>query len=72
MYWLILIIIWLICGTISYGFSFAYFQNPPDKELYRFHQVVCFLISYIFGPIALVTYPMAMGRDAFKYGMKFK
>jgi len=50
--------IWVLCGVISYGLSFAWYQrNWPlsAKERYWRDMADCALLS-LFGPISLATF----------------
>lgn len=50
-------IIWAICGFLSFGLQFAYYQRayPTLAKEYRSNDLLfCFLTS-LFGPIALVS-----------------
>jgi hypothetical protein len=70
---LILIITgWLTCSFITYGFSFAYFQNRwpkfKDKD-YKKNRKFCFKMS-LFGPLNMISYFLTIGCEGFKYGFK--
>lgn len=52
-----IIIFWLVCGFISYGFSLAYWQRgwPSLAENNYIDDIIVSLImSIIFGPIMLI------------------
>jgi hypothetical protein len=70
---LILIIIgWFACSFITYGFSFAHYQNkwPEVKDVdYKRDMNFCFLIS-LMGPVSLMGYFLGARSEGFKYGFK--
>lgn len=66
-----IILIWIICGVISYGLNFAYYQKEwPNiaEEDYRLHKIMCLLFA-IFGPIILID---TLIRKKYKWGFMFK
>jgi len=72
------IAVWIICGFICAGFSFAFFQGAYPaiaKEDYRSDRLKCFLISFLFGPIALLAYWLSglfLGDKSFSYRWRLK
>ena len=61
---------WTICGIISYGFDFAYYQrNWPllaEKD-HRHDQILC-LTSAMFGPIDLLY---ILIHKQYRHGLMF-
>lgn len=67
----IVCLFWIICGIISYGFDFAYFQKkyPSDsKHQYKIDQIACFSFAF-FGPFNLIDIYV---NKRFVYSMKYK
>ena len=70
-YVLVLIaVIWMICGILAYGFTFAYFQreypsiaNGEYKNNLKFS-----LLIGLFGPFGLRS---ALRDEGYKHGLKF-
>lgn len=68
---IIFVMIWIICGILSYGFIFAYFQNEYifiAKEEYNNDQKKAFTIA-LFGVCGLVA---VICLNGYKYGLKYK
>lgn len=74
-----LIIVWIICGVISYGINFAYYQRKwPSiaQEGYREDMIFCAGISLLgpanlLGSIVLFWHRNGF-RHIFMYGFKIK
>lgn len=70
-FWIIFSIVWVVCGVLSYGAYFAFFQrNFPNLAEYRRRQDRIGAFVYgILGPFGL----FAIGTTSwFKHGFKFK
>jgi len=68
---LFITVFWILCGIISYGLNFAYYQREYSRlaqEDYNWDKRICIFLS-LFGPINLV--PITIFGN-FKYGLKFK
>lgn len=64
-------LIWIICGILSYGITFGYFQNKyPRMAEKRWVEDFRFAVFFgILGPIGLsVSFPLS---GFVKYGLKF-
>ena len=71
MWMIIFAIVWIICGILSYGLWFAYFQNEYmfiAKENYDNDKKLAFVLSF-FGIVSLVIL-LCMGAD--KHGLQYK
>ena len=71
MHILSLIMWYIFCGVLAYGFSFGYFQNQFSalaKDDYFVDHVSAFLIS-IWGPISLLG---IIVLKMYKYGLKWR
>jgi len=68
----IICLFWVICGVISYGLDFAYFQRKyPSlaEQDYKRDIRMCIFFA-IFGPINLIE--IILMRNDYLYGLKFK
>ena len=73
MFYLIAVIIWFICGFISYGLGVAYWQGkfgPRSKEKIIEDMKSEFVIA-LFGPISLAS-TLVFQRNYGFYGFKLK
>ncbi len=64
--------VWLVCGIIAYGASFAYFQGKYAliaKQEYRADLRFSIVWGLLGGPIALFILWI---DDGFRYGLRFK
>lgn len=75
MIWLILFIMfWGVCGVLSYGLGFAYWQRKwPNlaKEDYE-HDRRWSAFLALLGPFTLIAYFVNAGYSGGKYGFKWK
>lgn len=69
-FWIALGVFWVVCGVISYGLSFAFFQReyPVVAEEFYAEQMRMCLPDLVFGPCALLASVMVFG---IKHGLKF-
>jgi len=68
---MVIIIIWIVSGVISYGINFAYFIREPtgyfEKDYYRY-MIGSMIIGFGFGfPGLVISFLM----HRLKYGLKF-
>ena len=65
-----IVLIWIICSILSYGFEFAYVQKEYNitAEFHYWEDVTFSLFISIFGPVSLFI--VFITRD-FKHGLKF-
>ena len=71
MWHLIGAVVWVVCGALAYGFSFAYDQKEfPEysKQLDRQDRKVALIFS-LFGPIALIVFLIEHGA---KHGLMYR
>ena len=68
----LIILVWLIMGTLAFGYDFAYFQRKypefADKE-YKKDFLWSLITGYGIAPISLIV---VFVRKEYKYGLKFK
>lgn len=65
------IIIWVICGILAYGLTFAYFQREFSVSSGVDYFIYCGVATYmgILGPIGLIIH-LTLGNC--KHGFKWK
>ena len=64
-------LLWIVCGIISYGFDFAYYQreySPIAKKDYKEDRIICVFFALL-GPINLIEIII---RKNYKHGLKYK
>lgn len=70
----LLILLWVVCGALSYGLMFAFFQRGfigiADYTYWADFRVA--FIPALTGPIALAATLYFLSRNTFKHGFKFK
>jgi hypothetical protein len=67
----IIVILWIACGILSYGFSLAYFQKQyPILAFKQQSEDIRFAIfSLLFGAFSLI--PCLLNREMRKHGLMF-
>lgn len=68
---LLILLIWLICSVLTYGFSFGLFQREfPCLAVKGYKEDMRISLFFaLFGPFGLIGLFLAAG---FKHGMKFR
>ena len=63
------VVIYIVCGILAYGLTFAYFQRkwPEQAELRREGDAMLALQTALAGPIGLMV-----AAKGFKYGLLFR
>lgn len=67
----VVVVFWVICGVLAYGYTFAYFQTEYKliaEESYKSDKSFA-LEAFFFGPISLLV---CITRGDTKHGLKFK
>ena len=68
----LIIVIWIICGILTYGITFGYFQGGwPEISEKGYRQDMSFSVFFgLLGPIGLIISFFISGFA--EYGLKFK
>ncbi len=75
---LIIAVIWLSLGFVTYGWSFAYYQGKyPSlaERSYKKDMAFCMIAGFIGGPFSLAGYSanvLMRGDIPWEYGFKIK
>lgn len=71
---IVVLIIWLVCGILTYGILFAWCQEHFPNDDYKANLLCSIFLGFLGGPIALIVTvaTLLINKDGtLKHGLKF-